>query len=189
MKHATTRIVFGHWDALRGERAAPDRGDIQPGAMRHVLGDTFILANEGEPTFRLAGSRLCALFGRELSGMPFRALWQRADTAQIEQMTDHVLHETSGIVAGVVGSNANGSQIALELILLPLRHGRRTDTRMLGALSPSTLPSWAGLVPLVELEIRTTRVIATRLQDGTDMNPAAMGERRQQLVVHEGGLS
>lgn len=189
MKHATTRIVFGHWDALRGERAAPDRGDIQPGAMRHVLGDTFILTNEGEPAFRLAGSRLCALFGRELSGMPFRALWQREDTAQAEQMTDQVLHETSGIVAGVVGSNANGSQIALELILLPLRHNRRTDTRMLGALSPATLPSWAGLVPLVELEIRTVRVIATRPQDATIVPPAAMGERRQQLVVHDGGLT
>src|SRR5215204_4458470 len=43
MKHATTRMIFGYWDALRGERSAPERGEIEPGEIRHVLADTFVL--------------------------------------------------------------------------------------------------------------------------------------------------
>ena len=42
MKHATTRMLFAYWDTLRGERAAPDRGEIEPGEIRHILADTFI---------------------------------------------------------------------------------------------------------------------------------------------------
>src|SRR3979411_214660 len=51
-------------------RRAPERGDIEPGAIRNVLGDSFIIAYdpEADHPFRLAGTRVCALFGRELKG-------------------------------------------------------------------------------------------------------------------------
>ena len=189
MKHATSRILFAYWDALRGERAAPDRSDVQPGGMRHVLSDTFILANEREAHFRLAGSRICALFGRDIAGASFRDLWQQGDTAEADRMVETVLHDTSGIVAGALGVNANGSEIALELLLLPLRHGRRTDRRMLGSLSPATIPSWAGLVPLMELRLRTVRTIVTRVSDENAMDLSGMPDRRHPFVLHEGGLS
>ena len=79
MKHAATRMLFSYWDALRGERAAPDRGEIEPGEIRHILADTFILENEDGPArFRLAGTRLCALFGCELKNAPFSAIWDPA---------------------------------------------------------------------------------------------------------------
>jgi hypothetical protein len=70
MKHATTRMIFAYWDALRGERSAPERGEIEPGEIRHVLADTFVLevAPERIATIRLAGTRICAFFGRELRG-------------------------------------------------------------------------------------------------------------------------
>ncbi|HEY0354137.1 MAG TPA: PAS domain-containing protein, partial [Enterovirga sp.] len=65
MKHATSRMLFSYWDSLRGERAAPERSDVEPGAIRHILADTFILGIDGEAgaTFRLAGTRCSALFG------------------------------------------------------------------------------------------------------------------------------
>ena len=43
MKHSTSRMLFSYWDALRGERAAPERSEIEPGEIRHILADTFIL--------------------------------------------------------------------------------------------------------------------------------------------------
>ena len=77
MKLASTRDVFSHWDTCRGLRQAPDREDIEPGAIRRALGDVFMLDLEpgfGHP-FRLAGTRLCALFGRELKATAFFPLW------------------------------------------------------------------------------------------------------------------
>ena len=67
MKHASTRAVFDYWNTRRGARPAPERADIDPVAIRHALGDTFMLAADfaDELRFRLAGTRVCALFGRE----------------------------------------------------------------------------------------------------------------------------
>ena len=58
MKNLSTRLVYEYWDALRGERAAPERGEIEPGALRHALADTFVLENEPiGPVFRLLGAK------------------------------------------------------------------------------------------------------------------------------------
>ena len=73
MKHPSIRELFDYWNKRRGGRPAPERGEIEPGAIRHVLADTFILAFDagaGHP-FRIAGTRVCALFGRELKGAAF----------------------------------------------------------------------------------------------------------------------
>ena len=63
--------------------AAPERTEIEPGAIRGVLADAFILAldrGSGHP-IRLAGTRLCALFGREIKGKSFLDLWTSTSQA------------------------------------------------------------------------------------------------------------
>src|ERR1700741_1751355 len=70
---------------LRGTRSAPERGDLDPGAIRGVLADTFVLdfdASRGFP-FRIAGSRANALFLKELRGLSFLALWRDADREEL----------------------------------------------------------------------------------------------------------
>src|ERR1700691_6391576 len=77
MKHAASRELYAYWEERRGQRPAPERADIEPGAIRAALSDTFILeldAGDGH-SFRLAGTRVCALFGRELKGESFIDLW------------------------------------------------------------------------------------------------------------------
>jgi hypothetical protein len=73
MKHSSIRELFDYWNERRGRRAAPERGDIEPGDIRGVLADTFILAFDAPAShpFRIAGTRVCALFGRELKGEAF----------------------------------------------------------------------------------------------------------------------
>ena len=58
MKHASTRALFEYWNEKRGNRPAPEREDIDPIAIRHALGDTFMLAADfvNEQRFRLAGT-------------------------------------------------------------------------------------------------------------------------------------
>jgi hypothetical protein len=103
MKHAATRVVFAYWDRLRGERAAPDRGEIEPGEIRHVLADTFILelAPDRSPELRLAGTRLCAFFGGELRGRRFDGLWAEESRRDPRRWIDIVVDETAGVVAGL----------------------------------------------------------------------------------------
>jgi len=188
MKHAATRMLFSYWDGLRGERAAPDRGEIEPGEIRHVLADTFILelAPDRTPELRLAGTRLCALFGGELRGRPFDGLWTDGARRDPRRWLDIVVDETAGVVAGLTGTTADGDTIDLELILLPLRHRGKTHSRVLGALSPATIPLWVGLKPLAGLSTVSLRIVwpSGRPVDPPDAEAIRPGRR---FVLHRGG--
>lgn len=190
MKHATSRMLFAYWDALRGERSAPDRGDVEPGELRHILADTFVLSREsdGVPRFRLAGTRIAALFGRDLKGVGFARLWGAPETPDPDDLVDTVSGDAVGLVAGLVGTNENGSELPMELLLLPLRYRGRTDLRLIGAASAATVPSWAGLVPLARLRTTSVRIIEPLREIDVQADEGARARRRL-LVVHEGGLA
>ena len=193
MKHATSRLLFSYWDALRGDRSAPDRSQIEPGQIRHILADTFILGvePEGRAAFRLAGTRACALFGRDLKGVDFSELWPSNRGSEADELIDLVASDTVGAVAGMVGESDFGSVIGLELLLLPLRHHGATNRRMIGAISPSAVPTWLGLTAIQSLELRSLRVIGNSRPGRAglgEVGPSA-NAKRHPFVVLNGGLS
>src|SRR5215470_9638016 len=102
MRHSASRALFAHWNERRGTRAVPERGDIEPAAIRAELGDIFILGvDPGEDLrFRVAGTRVCALFGRELKGEGFIALWDAGHQSSMQRLLAIVGEEEIGVVAG-----------------------------------------------------------------------------------------
>ncbi len=159
MKNETTRELFAYWDTCRGERAAPDRTDIEPGAIRRILGDTFILAfdpRRGHP-FRIAGTRLCALFGHELKDVAFRALWAEGSASAVSDLVAIIAAEKTGVVAAVHGETADRERMELEVLLLPLGYRRGAPARLLGSLAPVQRPYWTGAKPLGALTLGVYR--------------------------------
>jgi hypothetical protein len=161
MKQPTTRMLFSYWDALRGARSAPDRAEIEPGAIRHVLPDTFILEldRDGRAVIRLAGTRLCALFGGELKDRSFASLWPHADAAEARRCLDIVTGDTAGVVVGLVGTTPRDARVDLEMVLLPLRHRGQPHVRVLGAIAPAVVPAWLGFDAVTRLETVSVRVL------------------------------
>jgi hypothetical protein len=159
MKHPSTQALFAYWNEKRGTRPAPDRADIDPVAIRHALGDTFMLAADfvDQLRFRLAGTRVCALFCREIKGEAFPELWSEASREPIENLLAIVNNETVGAVAGVTGRTADGAETDLEILLLPLAHVGHARIRALGVLAPVVPPYWLGEKPVAELELGTLR--------------------------------
>ncbi len=138
MKQASSRELFGYWTAKRGTRHAPERGDIEPSAIRRALGDVFILEfdrHQSHP-FRLAGTRVCALFGRELKNQPFLSLWDAPSRLAMANLLDTVADEKNGVVASGSGRTPEGWAQDVELLLLPLTQRGDTHARMIGALTP-----------------------------------------------------
>ena len=86
MRLATSMELYAYWNALRAGRSAPERNDIEPGAIRGILADTFVLDFDKENgfPFRIAGSRANALFLTELRGLSFLLLWREADRQKIK---------------------------------------------------------------------------------------------------------
>ena len=189
MKHAASRELYAYWEERRGGRSAPERADIEPGAIRQVLSDAFILALDaaaGHP-FRLAGTRVCALFGRELKGEPFIGVWAAASQPTISDLLAILDHERVGTVAGVTAQSAEGEPVDLELLLLPLSASRPSLARTIGILAPLRIPQWLGSRPLGALTLGTRRHIGVSLQNR--LLPRFMASSRRQLVVLDGGRS
>ena len=85
MKHPSSREFFAYWDGKRGAARAPDRSEIEPHAVRGLLGDIFVLSCETDAgfPFRVAGTRVCALFGTAAGvpeGWSFRRKARRSPT-------------------------------------------------------------------------------------------------------------
>lgn len=192
MKHPSNRELYDYWNERRGSRLAPERADIEPSAIRQVLGDTFVLATDGigHYPFRLAGTRLCALFGRELKGESFVRLWERSGQTALRELLAVVMEEKSGVVASVTGSTADDSILAvnLELLLLPLSHDNRSEARVLGAMAPMSAPYWLGARSIGPLRLGMLRHIGAAAE-ATQMPRivAAAGHVRRGLVVYQGG--
>ncbi len=193
MKHPTSRLLHAYWDRLRGERSAPERAEIAPGAIRNLLADSMILETDPAARYagvRLAGTRVCALFAREIKAASFPGLWGPG----LEDgwpLVETVLTDTTGLVAALRGETLRGETVDLELLLLPLRHRGRTQARALGSLSPHVVPDWLGTRPIVRMETLSVRVLTTGHEPALAEPPPPANDtepvRRGHLLIHQGG--
>ena len=138
MKHPSSRAFFAYWDTQRGDARAPDRSEIEPSTIRELLGDIFVLScNEasGYP-FRVAGTRLCALFGRDLKQASFSALFSTDARPEIEEIVSVVAADMLPAVAGVTATSARGATTHLELLLLPFNTRAHEPISLTGLLAP-----------------------------------------------------
>ena len=161
MRQQTTRELYSYWNSIRRERAAPDRAEIDPAAIRAILSDTFMIEVDGDGAFplRLSGARLNALWLKEMKGRSFLDLWGE-DRANVAAILWTVMDGAVPVVAGVSAAPPERRPIDLELLLLPLRHHGRTHARILGALACATQPDWFGLIPVERFELRSLRVMS-----------------------------
>src|SRR6202142_1275492 len=151
MKHPSTREFFAYWDEKRGGARAPDRSEIEPGAVRELLGDIFVLsydAASGYP-FRVAGTRVCALRGCDLKDRSFSVPFAPDGRREIEEIIAAVAQEMLAAVAGISATSQDGSPAHLELLLLPFNARAHTPISLTGLLAPfSERPSLLGELKL-----------------------------------------
>jgi hypothetical protein len=138
MKHPSNRAFFAYWDDKRGSARAPDRSEIEPGAVRELLGDIFVLSYDGAAgyPFRVAGTRVCALLGRDLKDKSFSALFAPESRREIEDIVAVVAEEMLGAVAGITAKSYDGTPAQLELLLLPFSPRAHTPISLTGLLAP-----------------------------------------------------
>jgi hypothetical protein len=138
MKHPSSREFFAYWDEKRAGARAPDRSEIEPGAVRELLGDIFVLsydAASGYP-FRVAGTRVCALAGCDLRDRSFSALFAPDARREVEGIIAVVAEEMLAAVAGITATSEDGSPAHLELLLLPFNNRAHEPLSLTGSLAP-----------------------------------------------------
>jgi hypothetical protein len=168
MKHKAVKELFQYWNDLRGERTAPERNEMDPNAIRNILADTFQLEIDAQRTFpiRLAGTRINALYTAEQKGRSFLDLWRPEEAHNIATVLLTVADGACPVVAGAVASAKGGNEVALELLLLPVRHYGKTHARILGIVAPLKTPTWLGTLAIGQMNLRSLRVV-----DNEEMRP------------------
>src|SRR5580765_286712 len=110
MKLDGSIALFQYWNRLRAGRPAPKRTEVEPADIKTLLADTFILEKDGrgEAVFRLAGTRLCATYGRELKGFSFPSLWREKDQRLVSRLVHGVFEQKSVVLITYEGFSRNG---------------------------------------------------------------------------------
>jgi hypothetical protein len=161
MKSVVTRSLYEYWTRLRGHRPAPDRNEVDPAAIKGILGDTFILEalDRNTYSFRLAGTRICAAYGRELKGRNLLDFWSGKDRESIACLLAAVVEDGAAAVFGLSATNDRGQIMPVEVVFLPLHHDGPNHTRILGCFAPMDQPYWLGLHPVVRQPLQSLRLI------------------------------
>lgn len=160
MQQEATIALFQYWNRLRDGRPAPLRSEVEPADIKRLLADTFILEADGrdEAIFRLAGTRLCAIYGRELKGFAFPSLWRARDYKMIFGLVKGVFRERSVAVMTFDGISRSGRSVTFEMALLPLDAGRDSP-RCLGLITACERAFWLGADPVVDAHVQSVRVV------------------------------
>lgn len=210
MRHEATIALFQYWNRLRNGRAAPRRTEIEPADIKSLLADTFILERDarGEAAFRLAGTRLCATYGRELKGYSYPLIWARRDQRMLSRLAYGTFQDKTVVVVTFDGFTETGRSQAFEMIMLPLEGGMGSP-RLLGAVTPFEKPYWLGADPIREGRVDSIRVVDPEREPlflsnrpavtvpsldpgdgqlfGDGAGPSSGGRRIRHLVVFNGG--
>jgi hypothetical protein len=196
MNNAASSTLFAYWDQLRAGRPAPDRAEVDPRAIAPVLGDTFILeaGRDGSLAYRLAGSRACALFARELKGSGFLDTFSPEARATLVRTLADALAAPAGLMATLTATSATGRTVALEAVILPLVHRGRLGGRLLGGISAGDPPYWIGRDPIAAVGVDAVRLLwpswqgALAMAAATPVQPApAAFTARPALRLIQGG--
>jgi hypothetical protein len=148
MGHAVSSGLYAYWRALSHGGRPPERNEIEPGAIRGLLADAFVLdfnPESGFP-FRICGSRINALFLKELRGAAFLPIWREADRGRIEAILKTAADEEAPYLVLGEARPAGLAPVEIEVALLPLRHQGATHARVLGSLAARSGSDWLGLI-------------------------------------------
>ncbi|MCJ8148934.1 PAS domain-containing protein [Shinella sedimenti] len=202
-KAATT--LYDYWTRQRGRQALPLRSAIEPADIAGILPDVFILehAEAQAPLFRLAGTRICAQFARELKGTGFDRLFAQDLRDRVARIAENVMAQTAPAILRIQLVDGALETTQAEIVLLPLVTQGRTADRIIGAFAP--LPGQRQ--PLSAFRYATIDTLTVIDPDRTDtlaaprpsipvptsimtMRPAGIGQamsRVMHLRIFEGG--
>jgi hypothetical protein len=178
MQQPTSLQLYAYWDRVRNGRFAPRRFEVEPAKIAALLPETFIAEGAGllGCRFRLAGTKICDQFGRELRGADLLSLWQDSDRDAVASLLRTVLTDGAVGYGKFTAYTRTERHTDFEFVLLPLIHTGDHINRILGAITAIEPPFWLGSEPLVRQEI-----VALNLH-WPDGGPALMAQSGAEVI-------
>lgn len=137
IRHQETKAVFSHWNAVKRGAKVPARAAIEPRTFARHLSQICLLEKSGpDATIRLGGTDICSLFGKELRGAQFGALFTRGARLSVQAALARALTLAQPMLIEAIGETDSGRQIGVEVLLLPLSDAQGQIIQVMAYLQP-----------------------------------------------------
>ncbi len=175
MKHFLTRELFRYWNTLAPENEIPLRKQIEPKYFKAVLPNVFMLErfDDNHYNFRLAGTELGHLYGREFRDQNFLRLWDGASQKCMKMLLQQAHGRGSAAHAIFQAETIFHEKYDCEVLLLPLLDSLKQPTRIIGCILP----------------LETTLGIGNRKFVKQIIKDAQLVDREASLKPSEGAMS
>jgi hypothetical protein len=171
--HPGSRALFRYWEALRGEMSAPPRDWLDLRKIRSLV--PFLFMIERKPgrgyAWRLAGTKVCRLWGMELTGKPALVQGDRFERETVSRLLDGVVDTHQPFVLRFRLNSLSGLNIAAELVGLPLRARHGEATYVFGVVMPFREIRWPRHDLVSTFELSAARTIWTEPVPGAAKRP------------------
>lgn len=186
--HPGARALAGHWLALKGDRPAPTRGDLDLRQMRRQAPWLFILEPGGEANgfiYRLAGTGLCAFLKKEMTSGDFLAGWGRFERGAMARALGAVTARLQPAHFRIRYLTDRGQKIGADMLALPITARDGRAVHVLGGLYPHGSPEIWSYDRLAPADLAGVRLFEGR-PETMGVLPAAQAPRKFRVI--SGGL-
>lgn len=190
--HPGSRALFRHWETIRAERAAPERDDFDLTRIHAILPDLFVLERDHLRQtfrFRLAGTRVCRLYRREMTRTDALVGWDQFERDTLFRLFNTTVASRQPCVLRLrLHSNMN-HVIGVEMLCLPVVARDRSHIQIIGGLFAFRDSENLGYDRISTMELTGARTIWTEhAEGGLPLRPRTEGLRpRRPFTVIAGG--
>ena len=189
--HPGSRHLFSYWEQLRAERACPTREDFEFAPVKNQMPDMIVIDRDflrSSFKYRLAGSRACALFHRNLTATDVMSGWGRFESDVITRHLNTVLNQKQPAVIRMRLTTDDQNIVAAELIALPVTMRGSTRMQIIGGLFPFRAAQSLAHNAIVAQELVSARVIWTEhVAERGEVRSRTLSSKTNAFTVIEGG--
>jgi hypothetical protein len=135
--HPNSNMLFRAFDEMRGARTAPRREDLDLKQVRKLVPSLFIAeqaASSGDFRWRLAGTVVSSLMGREVTGRALSEGWEKSAGEAIRRFLSGVCVTHKPALLRLRFMTDRGQWIVAEMAAVPLIAADGQTTQVLGGL-------------------------------------------------------
>ncbi len=188
--HPSSRALFRWWETMRAESAAPHRALLDLKQVGELVPNLFIIERDRPRhgyRWRLAGTRICELYRRELTGSDVFSGWDNFERETVRRLLDGVAGRLQPAIMRLRLHTSLSQTIGAEWIALPLQPQNRTGIQVFGGLFPFRDISGLSYDAINLQEMASARVIWSEPLPGDSLMSGTSGFRPFQVIP--GGLS
>lgn len=187
--HPASRMLFRAWEAMRGTRSAPMRQDVDLAQMRKLVPQLFIAehcAASHAFRWRLAGTAICGLLGREVTGSDLLDGWDTFERDVIRRFLSGVSGTHQPALLRMRFTTDRDQPIVAEMAAFPMLAADGASTQVLGGLFAFADPALKYYDRISSRELLSARFAAS--EPVAALPEVALTQARRKFRVISGGL-